>query len=190
VVIASVRTEANRAVVGRNLAEIARRRGVSPADACFDLLIEEEAGVSMVLFWGDEDIVRRAMAHPLQMVGSDGVFGIQPHPRLYGTFPRVLGHYVRDGVLPLEEAVRKMTSHPAQRFGLVARGLVRQGYWADLVLFDPERVADRATYEEPHQFPEGIHLVMVNGEVVVEAGNHTGARPGRVLRGNGRGQTE
>jgi len=190
VVISSVRSEANRAVVGKNLVEIARLRGVSPADACFDILLEEGAGVSMVLFWGDEDVVRRAMAHPLQMVGSDGVFGIQPHPRVYGAFPRVLGPYVRDGVLPLEEAVRKMTSHPAQRFGLAGRGLVKAGFWADLVLFDPDRVTDRATYEDPHQFPEGIDLVVVNGEVVVEDGRHTGARPGRVLRGNGRGQTE
>ena len=119
------------------------------------------------------------------MVGSDGIPDLtgSPHPRLFGTFPRVLGHYVRErGVLSLEEAVRRMTSLSCERFGLVERGRIREGYWADLVIFDPDRVVDTATYDDPKQEPEGIRAVIVNGQVAYDNGRHTGAGAGRMLR--------
>jgi N-acyl-D-amino-acid deacylase len=137
-----------------------------------------------------EDNVRALMRHPLVVVGSDGEslapHGVlaqgKPHPRSYGTFPRVLGRYVREEkVLSLEEAVKKMTSVTAERFGLTDRGVIREGAWADLVLFDAQIVADRATYTDPHQYPVGIPCVIVNGRIVVDQGQHTGALPGQVL---------
>jgi len=109
-----------------------------------------------------------------------------PHPRNYGTFPRILGHYVREErVLTLEDAVRRMTSLGAQRLGLKDRGLLREGYWADVVVFDPKYVSDKATFQNPKQYPEGINYVLVNGRIVIDRGNHTGERPGNVLRGPG-----
>jgi len=180
--VAAVRTEANRWCEGRRLPEIAQARGQSPAEALFDLLIEEEAAATMIVFWGEEARITEAMRHPLQMVGSDGIFGGKPHPRLYGTFPRVLGPYVRNGTLRLEDAVRRMTAAAAHRFGLVGRGLLVPGAWADVVVFDPATIADRATYDAPHQYPVGIRHVLVNGVPVVRDGEVTGARPGRVLR--------
>ena len=138
-----------------------------------------------------EEDMRSFLAHPLSIVGSDGTAispdGIwsvtQPHPRIYGTHPRVLGHYVREeGVLSLEDAVRKMTGFPAERIGLRDRGRVEEGLAADLVVFDPETVVDVATYQDPHRFPEGIPHVFVNGEAIVRDGELTGALPGRVLR--------
>jgi len=152
--------------------------------------VEEELQVDMIRFGLSEDDVRTIMRHPWVMVGSDGSalapYGLlgkgKPHPRNYGTFPRVLGHYVREeGVLGLEVAVHKMTGLPAWRLGLWDRGVLRPGFWADLVLFDPERIRDLATYTDPHRYPEGIELVVVNGVVTVEAGEHTGARAGQVL---------
>ena len=118
------------------------------------------------------------------MVGTDSTFvGAKPSPRTYGSFPRILGEFVRDqGQMPLHEAVRKMTSYPAQRFGMLDRGILRDGMAADIVVFDAERVRSMATYEEPRRFPEGIEFVIVNGEVVVDRGRHTGVLPGRVLR--------
>jgi N-acyl-D-aspartate/D-glutamate deacylase len=124
------------------------------------------------------------------MVGSDGMavtpHGIlgkgKPHPRYYGTFPRVLGHYVREGILSLQEAVRKMTSMPAQRLGLKDRGLLREGFKADITIFDPERVKDEATFKDPHRFASGIPYVIVNGTVVVDNSKPTMALPGRALR--------
>jgi N-acyl-D-aspartate/D-glutamate deacylase len=139
----------------------------------------------------DEGDVRRIMGHPLQMVGTDSGASAatgfmkrgKPHPRGYGSYPKILGRYVRElGVLRLEEAVRKMTSFPAQRFGILDRGILRPGMWADVTIFDPETVIDKATYQDPHQYPEGIEYVIVNGEVAVDRGEYTGALAGRVLR--------
>jgi dihydroorotase/N-acyl-D-amino-acid deacylase len=132
--------------------------------------------------------VERILVSPFTMVASDGeipVFGRgRPHPRSYGTFPRVLGLYAREkGLLTLEEAVRKMTSLPAVRLGLADRGLVRPGMKADLVVFDPATIRDRATFEDPHAYAEGVAFVLVNGIVVVEEGRLSGMRPGRVLPG-------
>ncbi|MDH5760729.1 MAG: D-aminoacylase [Gemmatimonadota bacterium] len=191
VIVASVEKNPE-AYVGKTIGEIARERGVSPADEVLDLLIEQGGSVGIVMFYMSESDVRMAIAHPLVSFDSDGTaaspeFGGQPHPRWYGSFPRVLGHYSRDeGVLPLEEAVRKMTSHPAQRMGLLDRGILREGMWADVVVFDPDRVIDRATFGDPHRFPDGIDHVMVNGVVVVRNGEHTGAFPGRGVFGKGR----
>jgi N-acyl-D-amino-acid deacylase len=142
-----------------------------------------------------EEDVTFALGSRLSSIGTDassrapyGFLGMgKPHPRAYGTFPRVLGKYVRDmGILRLEEAVRKMTSLPARRLGLWSRGLIRPGMVADLVAFDPDRVEDRATYTDPHRYPVGIIWVIVSGTPVVEQGEHTGLLPGRVLRRNPR----
>jgi len=137
----------------------------------------------MVTFMMSEENVREIMRHPYQMVCTDGLLGGRPHPRVYGSFPRVLGHYVRnEKVLNLAQAVRKMTSFPAQRLGLTRRGLLREGYYADVTVFNPDTVIDRATYAEPRQFPVGIEHVIVNGVPVVSAGQTTGKVAGRVLR--------
>jgi len=189
--VSHVETERNKPLEGKNLVEIAKARGKDEFTALCNLLLEENGVASMVVFSMDEGDIRRVMKHHLQMVGSDswavasyGILGAgKPHPRFYGTFPRILGKYVREErAFTLEEAVRKMTSFPAQRFGLRDRGLVREGFWADLVVFDPESVRDRATYQAPHQYPEGIEYVIVNGKIVVEKGEHTGVLAGKVLR--------
>ena len=130
------------------------------------------------------------MQHPMTSIASDGpitVFDVgSPHPRTYGTYARVLGRYVRDrNILSLEEAIRKMTSLPAQILSINKRGLLREGYYADITIFDPETVIDKATFEDPHQYAVGINTVLVNGVIVVENGLHNGNRPGRVLRGPG-----
>jgi len=145
----------------------------------------------MILFQLDERDVRQALAHPRVMIGSDGSslapYGElgegRPHPRSYGTFPRVLSEYVREQrVLPLAHAIHKMTGLPARRLGLSDRGVIRPGAKADLVVFEPRRVRDRATYEAPHQYPEAIEHVVVNGRFVIRDGEHTGSLPGRILR--------
>ena len=187
-----VKTEANRAVEGRNLSEIREMRG-DPDEftSLHRLLLEEEGAGGMIIFMMEEDDIRRIMQHPLHMVGTDagsvaptGIMSRgKPHPRHYGTYPRILGRYVREqGLLRLEEAVRKMTSLPAQRFGLLDRGLLRPGMWADITVFNPETVIDKATFKDPHQFPEGIEYVIVGGQVTVDGGEYTGALAGRTLR--------
>lgn len=184
VVVASVRSEENSHLVGRSLLEVARLTSKDSFDALCDLLIQEEGALEVLTFEMNEEDVLRVLAHPLSMVGSDSSVDIgrgRPHPRDYGTYPRVLRYAQERRVLRLEEAVRKMTSIPAERIGLHDRGLVREGMWADLVIFDPERVEDRATYQDPRQYPEGISYVIVNGKIVVEEGEHTGTRAGRVL---------
>jgi len=175
---------------GKAISEIAEIEGKAPVDAAFDLLLAEEAQVNIVLFEMSEDDVRRVMRSPYMMVGSDGravaPHGIlgrgKPHPRYYGTFPRVLGYYVREGIVTLQEAVRKMTSLPAQRLGLRDRGLLREGFKADVTIFDPRGIRDEATFTDPHRFPSGIPYVIVNGTLVVDKSTHTGALPGKALR--------
>lgn len=176
---------------GRSIADIARERGVDDFDAAFDILMECEGRVGVVYFTiGDEDL-ERIMAHPTVMIGSDSsavategpLARGKPHPRAFGTFSRVLGHYVRDrGTVRLSEAVMKMTSMPAQRLGLGDRGILRPGMKADLVIFDPRTVADRATYSDPFQYPTGVERVFVNGRQTVDRGEHLGTRAGQVLR--------
>lgn len=194
VLVVGVATPANKKYQGKRLSEIARMRGVDPFDAMFDLLVEEKGSVSCVYFAMSEEDVRVAMATPwvafncdASGVSPEGVLGLSStHPRAYGTFPRVLGRYVReDKILGLEDAVRKMTSLPAQKLGLRDRGLLRPGMYADVTVFDPEKVIDRATFDAPHQYSEGIVHVFVNGAPVVEQGKITDHRPGRILRGPG-----
>jgi len=176
--------------VGKSVSEIAKIEDKDDMDTTFDLLIAENMRVGVVLFTQSEEDVRRVMKSPYGMVGSDGsavspegVLGRgKPHPRFYGTFPRVIGHYVRDGVLDLQEAVRKMTSASAQRLGLRDRGLIREGFKADITVFDEENVNDEATFVNPHRYAAGIPYVFVNGTLVIEKGEHTGALPGRALR--------
>ncbi len=180
---------ANPKYNGWTLAQAADDMGLDPVLAAMRLA--ERGGASLVCHvMSDEDVVR-IMQTPDVMVASDGnalcpegVLGQgRTHPRSYGTFPRVLGEYVRERrLLPLELAVRKMTALPARQLGLRDRSEIKLGYWADLVVFDPATVADRATFDEPYRFPDGIPYVVVNGEVVIDEGVHTGARPGRVLR--------
>jgi N-acyl-D-amino-acid deacylase len=150
----------------------------------------EKGGAQMVYHKINERDVERILRFPYSMVASDGgvrEFGVGvPHPRSYGTNARVLARYVRErNVVRLEEAIRKMTSFPAQRFRLVDRGLIRPGMWADIVVFDEKTVGDKATFEKPHAYSEGFAYVLVNGKVVIEGGKHTGARPGQILLGPG-----
>ena len=153
-------------------------------DAICDILIEENLDVAFVARTGNPDNIRTIMRNTAQMVGSDGLLtGDVPNPRSYGTFPYVLGQFVRqEGLLRLEEAVRKMSAIPAQRLGLSDRGILRDRMKADLVVFDPDRVGSRATFEDPKQYPEGIDYVLVNGKLVIDNGDHTGALPGRAIR--------
>ena len=180
----------NRDYEGCYVADLVAEVGKSPYDWVFDVLLETELAVSMVHFVMSEDNRKLELRHPAMMIGTDGAGrategplakGV-PHPRSYGTCPRVLGHYVREqGVISLEEAIWKMSGFPAQKLRWSDRGLVKKGYKADLVILDPDTVADRATYEAPHQYPVGITHVIVNGELVVHDDSHTRARPGRVL---------
>jgi len=176
---------------GKTIAEIAKEHGKKPHDAACDLLLMENTVVPAVMFGMSEEDVKYVMRSPIGMVGSDGsaispngILGVgRPHPRYYGTFPRVLGKYARDEkVISIEEAVRKMTSAPAQRLGLKDHGLLREGYKADVVVFDPETVKDEATFTDPHRFPSGIPYVVCNGVFTIDKGKHTGKLPGRMLR--------
>jgi N-acyl-D-amino-acid deacylase len=192
VVVSRVKSEKNRAVaVGKSVVEIGTAWGIDPAAACLRLLEEEETAVSFVGHAMSPGNVERVLRHPLVMIGSDGssmapvgkAAESRPHPRSYGTFARVLGFYARErGAFDLPTAVRKMTSLPADQIGLAERGRIARGRKADLVVFDAAKVRDTATFEDPHRYPEGIPLVVVNGVAVVERGASTGARPGRVLR--------
>jgi N-acyl-D-amino-acid deacylase len=175
---------------GRTIAEIAAERRQTESEAVIDILREAAAEVDMILFMMSEDNVALGLGQPWVMIGSDGEGRAaegpyatgKPHPRNYGTCPRLLGHYVRERrVLPLEEAIRKMTSLPAAKLRLRDRGLLRPGAFADVVVFDPATVSDTATFTDPHRYPRGIPWVLVNGRPVVADGRHTGLRPGRVL---------
>jgi len=190
--IASVKTEKWQDMEGKNLGEITRLKGKADEwETLFDILIDEKGEVTITVESMGEEDIRRIMTGRYTMVGTDasgvsptGILGYgKPHPRHYGTYPRILGKYVREEkLLTLEDAVRKMTSFPAQRMGLLDRGLLREGMWADIVAFDPDNVIDKATYLEPHQFPEGIIHVLVNGEIVVENEKQTEKLPGKILR--------
>ena len=183
-IFSHIKSDQNKEWEGRSLTDLAKSRGSRMVDAICDLLIEEDLEVAFVARTGNPDNIRTILKHPAQMVGSDGLLtGGHPNPRSYGTFPYVLGQLVREeGLLLLEEAVRKMTAIPAQRLGLKDRGILRDGMKADLVLFDPQRVVSNATFEAPKQYPEGIDYVMVNGKLVINRGVHTGAMSGKALR--------
>ena len=166
------------------LSQIAAERGhADPADAAFDLLVEEQLAVGMISFGLDEADITAIMRHPAVSFITDGLMSGRPHPRAYATYPRILGRYVREqGVLSLEEAVRKMTSLPARKIRLRTKGVIAEGYDADLVVFDPDTVIDKNSYDDPRVHPAGIAHVLVNGVFVVEDAALTGARPGRVIR--------
>jgi N-acyl-D-amino-acid deacylase len=196
VVLVNARNPARAAWEGLDLAEIGRLAGQHPADAAWDLVLEGDGRVMAIFHMMSEADVEMALRFPWTSIGSDAaaaagpgetdVLGL-PHPRSYGTFPRVIRRYVLEReVLTLEDAVRKMTSWPAIRMRLPGRGLIREGFHADAVVLDLDRLADRASYEEPTLFPSGVDLVLVNGVIVIEEGRHTGARPGHVLYGPGR----
>ncbi len=193
--IADVPSEKNEPLEGKSLLEIARERNADPIDNYFELLLEEDGNISGVLFTMTEENKKLAMIQPWLSIGSDGTAvkpeGIlgkgKPHPRYYGTFPRILGRYVKQqNVLTLEDAIRKMTSLAAQRLGLQDRGLIKEGMFADICIFDYEKIIDHATFENPHQYSEGIIHLLVNGKLVIENGEHTGAKPGRVIYGPGK----
>jgi N-acyl-D-amino-acid deacylase len=176
---------------GRTIGDIARSRACDPLDAVCDYLIADQGHTRILVTSMAEEDVQTILHAPTVLVGSDGTslapYGTtsqgKPHPRFYGTFARILGHYVRDlGLLSLPQAIYKMTGGSAAALGLVDRGLLREGYWADITLFDPATVAERATYDDPHQYAAGISTVIVNGAVVIDAGEHIGALPGRILR--------
>jgi N-acyl-D-amino-acid deacylase len=169
---------------GRTLGDLVADRGEDPVDVLCDVLLAEDLRPNQVTPGPWSESLREFIRHPVGMIGTDSTFvGAKPSPRTYGSFPRVLGQFVREeALLSLEEAVRSMTSAPAQRLGLTDRGLIRDGLAADLVVFDPERVRATCTYDEPCSYPVGIEWVVVGGELVVDRGEHTGARPGRVLR--------
>jgi len=186
-----VGTDARRDAEGRRLSEIAAARSLDPVDALFELLLDERGRGSVILFQMDEADLRTALSHPAVMVGSDGsslaptgrMAASKPHPRSYGTFPRVLGEYAREQrTISLPKAVHKMTGMPARRLGLRDRGEIRVGARADLVVFDQRGVRDVATFDDPHRYPAGIDHVLVNGSFVIKDGEHTGSLPGRVLR--------
>ena len=180
-----------RELEGLSLAQIARQTGTAPADMLMDLLLEQKCTVGMVSFTQSIDNVAKVIAHPSLMIGSDSIPLFEgdgdkpgkPHPRTYGTFPRVLGEYARDRrLISMETAVHKMTGMPAARLGLKDRGVVREGFAADLTVFDPATVKDESTYADPHRYPSGIPHVIVNGTVAVDEGRQRGPGAGRILR--------
>ena len=193
--LVSLQHERNRPFQGKRMSELIAARGGNPADVLFDVLIEENGSVPAVFFHHSEADMQLVLKQPWTSIGSDGsavnpdgpTGRSHPHPRYYGTFPRVLGRYVRDvHVLSLPEAVKKMTSMNADKIGIADRGRLKEGLAADVTIFDPDRVIDRATFEAPHQFPVGITYVLVNGVVTIDNDHHTGALAGKVIYGPGR----
>lgn len=191
ILVTEVATEENRSAIGKRLDEVADEREQDPLEAALDLIAEENGRVSVCLFSMSEEDMKLALAHPLGCVATDGLayapYGelarSKPHPRSYGTFPRLLGRYVREEkLLSLPEAIRKCTSLPASRLAITDRGLLKEGFAADITVFDPEAIIDRADYGDPHQYPVGISLVMVNGLITVQGEDHTGAAAGIILK--------
>ena len=181
--VTSVKTDKNKDLVGKSLVEIGKIRGKDPYEATFDLLYEEENAVGMVDFYGKEEHVVTFLTRPEQNVCTDGLLAGKPHPRVYGSFPRVLGRYVREmKALTLEDAIRKMTSRPAEVFGFKDRGTLKRGYFADIVVFNPDTIIDKGTFVDPIQFPAGIEHVFINGQAVIQGGVYHPLLAGKVLR--------
>lgn len=173
----------NEAAAGRTLSELAEERRVDPVELVFELLDESELDVTMLQHYASERAVRRIAAHRLQLVGSDAIFGVKPHPRLYGTAARFLGRFaIEEGLFPVEEAVARLTARASDRLGLSDRGRIAPGLRADLVLLDPDRFRDTATYEDPRRYPDGVVSVWVAGRPVWRDGAPTGERPGSVVQ--------
>jgi N-acyl-D-amino-acid deacylase len=195
ILLISFKQERLKPLQGKTLSQIAQQRGKDPIETLLDLLLEDQSSIGTGYFITAEENIRKLMPLPWISFGSDeaaqapeGVFlKSLPHPRAYGNFARVLGKYVREEkLMPLEAAIRKLTSLPATNLGLDHRGLVQEGYFADVVVFDPATIADRATYQNPHQYAVGVRDVFVNGVHVLKDGEHTGAKPGRALAGPGK----
>jgi N-acyl-D-aspartate/D-glutamate deacylase len=193
--LVSLQHERNKPFQGRRMSDLIKARGGDPVDVLFDVLVEEGGSVPTVFFHHSEPDMQLVLKQPWTSIGSDGsavnpdgpTGRSHPHPRYYGTFPRVLGRYARDlKVITLPDAVRKMTSLNADKIGVKDRGRLQEGQWADVTVFNPATVIDKATFESPHQFPVGIEYVIVNGVVTIERGRHTGALAGRVLYGPGK----
>jgi N-acyl-D-amino-acid deacylase len=194
ILMVGFKSEALKPLTGKTVAEVAAMRGTTPEETILDLIVEDGSRIGTVYFTQSEDIVRKAVALPWVSFNSDaaslapeGVFlRSNPHPRAYGSFARVLGKYVRDEqIITLEEAIRKLAALPAQNLRIDRRGELKEGYYADVVVFDAEKIQDHATFVEPHQYATGMVHVFVNGEQVLKDGEHTGATPGRVVRGPG-----
>ncbi len=183
-VLCGARSAAYGPEEGRSFAEIAESTGLPMGELICRILVEEDLQACFIAHLGLEEDLEKILKHPLHMIGSDGLhLPGRTHPRLYGAFPRLLGRYVRDtGLLTLEEAVWKMTGFPAQRMGFTDRGLLRTGYAADVVVFDPTAIRDEATFEDPCRYASGIRTVLVNGTTVADSGRHLGTLPGQVLR--------
>jgi N-acyl-D-amino-acid deacylase len=189
--LASVSNPAYKKFQGRRMSDVIRELGGDPVDVLFKVIVDNGGSVPTVYFHHSEDDMRYALKQPFVSIGSDGsaiateglLAAQHPHPRYYGTFPRVLGRYVReDKVITLEEAIRKMTSANASKLRIFDRGLLRTGLPADITVFDPATVIDHSTYDKPHQYSSGIDFVIVNGAIVLDGGKHTGARPGTIIR--------
>ena len=196
IVLANAQNKDNAKYEGKSLAVIAKEANKEPADAAFDLVAQGGGRVTAIYHMMSEQDVVTALKFSWTSIGSDSGAALKlgqqdaiglPHPRAYGNFPRLIARYVRDQhVLTLEQAIRKMTSWPATRYRLAGRGLIKESCWADVVIFDYDKIQDRSTYEQPLLTPTGIDYVLVNGQLVIDHGNHTGARPGRILYGPGR----
>jgi N-acyl-D-amino-acid deacylase len=194
VLLVGFKNDALKPLTGKTLGEVAKLRGKSPEETAMDLVVEDGSRVSTIYFLMSEDNVRQQITFPWVSFGSDeascapeGAFlKSNPHPRAYGNVARLLGHYVRDEkIIPLEEGVRRLTWLPATNLKLDRRGALKPGYFADVVVFNPAKISDHATYEKPHQYSTGVAHVFVNGVPVLADGKHTGAKPGQVVRGPG-----
>jgi N-acyl-D-amino-acid deacylase len=195
ILLVGFKSEKLKPLTGKSLAEVAKMRGKDSIEAIMDLILEDRSRIDSVYFLMSEENVRKEVAKPWISFGSDeasqapeGVFlKSNPHPRAYGNFARVLGKYVRDEkVITLPEAIRRLSALPAANLGLDHRGFLKEGMFADVVMFDPVAIADRATFEKPHQYALGMKHVFVNGVQVLKDGEHTGAKPGRALWGPGK----
>ena len=182
ILVTFVATCRNKKFEGKYISQIGQELNKTPAETVLDLVIEEENAVTMASFTMSEDDVKAIMKSPLGMVCSDGILLGKPHPRAYGSFARVPGRYVSNGTLNLEDAIRKMTSYPAQKFSLIKRGLIKYGFYADITIFDPRILEDKATFEEPIQHPTGINYVIVNGNKVLENNKYNNKLSGMVLK--------
>jgi len=195
IVVSNLHKKHNQWLIGKSIGEAAATKNIDPYEFMCDLIIDEKSDVSHIGYGMNEETTEMVLKHPLVMLGSDGSslapYGPlsegKPHPRNYGTFPRFLGHYVRERkLLALPEAIKKVTSKPAAKMGLSNRGTLKEGNFADIVIFDPKTIADKATFIEPHQYPVGIDYVLVNGTTVIDHGRHTEKLPGKVLYGPGK----
>jgi len=195
ILLVGFKSEKLKPLTGKSLAEVAKRRGKDPIETIMDLISEDESRISTIYYLMSEENVKKELAKPWVSFGSDeasqapeGVFlKSNPHPRAYGNFARVLGKYTRDEkVITLPGAVRRLSALPATNLGLDHRGFIQDGMFADVVVFDPAIIADRATFEKPHQYAVGMKHVFVNGVQVLKEGEHTGAKPGRALAGPGK----